>query len=68
MFGNLIDPIKNKRELILSHHTISSVYFDNLNLNEKIVLFTICIALVYLVIKVIVNYRKSKYKIKVIEF
>lgn len=48
MFGNQIDPIKNQNDLILSHHTFSSLKWARFNSNEKLIIYSIFVFGIYL--------------------
>jgi hypothetical protein len=49
MFGNQIDPIKYQNDLVLSHHTFSTLRWAKFNSNEKLIIYSIFVFGIYFV-------------------
>jgi hypothetical protein len=63
MFGNVVDPIKNQGDLVLSHHNISSLKWNKFSQNEKFIIYSIIGFGIYLLSDIFYNiFLKRKEK------
>jgi hypothetical protein len=64
MFGNQIGPIKSQNDLVLSHHTLSTLRWSKFNSNEKLIIYAVVVFAIYLVADIVYENLLQKHEQK----